>query len=65
MGFFDHRHHWRPKTGNNKVMSRENPAFAVSILIVEDCYCGAVRTIEVEPGKAPEVRISLTPISGP
>lgn len=64
MSFFDHRHHWRPKMDTCKVMSHENPKLSKSILVVEDCHCGAVRTIEIEPGKAPEVRITLTPMYG-
>lgn len=60
MGWFEHRHNWRPKTGLNTVVV-PGSARAKSGLIIEDCSCGAVRQIEFEPGENPTVRIVLPP----
>jgi hypothetical protein len=59
MGWFEHRHWWRPKTALNRVM-QPGTDLAISGLIVEDCSCGAVQTIEFAPGQDPVVRIVET-----
>ena len=56
MGWFEHSHYWRPKTDLNIIKNREGGNQGG--LIVEDCTCGAVRTIEFEPGKPPVVRMA-------
>jgi hypothetical protein len=50
MSWFKHRHYWREKTGYQNGITGG--------LIVEDCTCGAVRTIEFQPGSAPVVRVT-------
>ena len=59
MPWFKHHHYWRPKTDLNRVMDPDNLSIARGGLIIEDCSCGAVRTIEFEPGKAPVIRIGV------
>lgn len=59
MGWFEHRHYWRPKTLMNQIV-KPGTSEAIGGLLVEDCVCGAVRTIEFHPGEAPVVRIALT-----
>lgn len=49
---FRHRHYWR-RICNHPIA--DGPRTAGS-LIVEECRCGAVRTIEIQPGHAPVVR---------
>ena len=54
MGWFKHRHWWikddyhpiKNKEGGNERM-----------LVIEQCRCGAVRTIEYGPGADPIVRV--------
>ncbi len=57
MKWFEHRHYWRPKTDLNTITvpGTEKPRGG---LILEDCMCGAVRTIEFYPGEAPVVRVA-------
>jgi hypothetical protein len=57
MGLFDHKHYWRPKTALNTIRDPETKA-NIGGLIVEDCSCGSVRTIEFMPGEAPVVRVA-------
>lgn len=57
MTWFTHQHYWRPKTDLNTILDPETKA-KIGGLIVEDCRCGAVRTIEFAPGTAPVVRIA-------
>lgn len=59
MAWFEHRHYWRPKTALNTIHVPGEQR-AVAGMIIEDCSCGAVRTIEFEPGKAPIVRYALS-----
>lgn len=59
MGWFDHRHYWRPKTALNTIVDAETKQKRGGLL-VEDCMRGAVRTIEFEPGRAPVVRMAGT-----
>jgi len=58
MSWFKHKHWWRVKSDN---IIKESDGRTRAQLILEDCSCGAVRTIEVEPGKAPVVRIGYDP----
>lgn len=60
MSWFQHRHHWRVKTGLVAVKA-DSAALPHSHMYVEDCACGAVRSIEFAAGRAPEVRIAITP----
>lgn len=62
MGWFEHRHHWRLKTGLNTIASAMGGDKPSGGLIVEDCSCGAVRTIEFYPGEAPVIRTALTTV---
>ena len=55
MGWFDHHHYWKSCTGLNTVINPETQK-ATSARIIEECDCGAVRTIEYAPGIAPVVR---------
>jgi hypothetical protein len=55
MSWFKHRHYWLQKTGLNTVHTQNG---ITGGLIVEDCSCGAVRTIEFQPGSAPVVRVT-------
>lgn len=57
MGFFDHHHWWRPVTGTNVV--RDESGRPYKSIILQQCGCGAVRSIELEPGQAPVVRIAI------
>lgn len=54
---WSHKHYWRPKTSLNAV---EDPATGkiVAGLILENCQCGAVRTIEFSPGRMPVIRMA-------
>jgi len=56
MTWFKHHHYWRPKTGLNTI--RNDDERLSGGLIIEDCRCGAVRTIEFYPGQEPIVRIA-------
>jgi hypothetical protein len=58
MGWFEHHHRWRDKTG---MITLKESGIAQGGLIVEDCRCGAVRTIEFRPGQTPIVRIAASP----
>lgn len=58
MGWFEHKHCWYPKTTPNKVMMPGSD-LATKCLILEVCHCGAVRTIEYEPGQPPVVRLAV------
>lgn len=60
MKWFEHRHYWRPKTVLNKIIDPDTKAVRGGLL-VEDCLCGAVRTIEFEPGIAPTIRVAESP----
>lgn len=53
MGIFDHQHYWRLKDTSHSTGPLDK---AISILKLEECSCGAVRTIEYAPGRAPVVR---------
>jgi hypothetical protein len=57
MTWFKHRHYWRQKTGISTIYAPEGDK-PNGGLIVEDCHCGAVRTIEFYPGQEPIVRIA-------
>lgn len=57
MAWFDHNHYWRPKTALNTI-HQPGQEKASGGLVLEDCSCGAVRTIEFYPGKDPVVRIA-------
>lgn len=59
MGWFgiEHRHYWRPKTAMNTIVDPQTKG-NLGGLVLEDCMCGAVRTIEFYPGKEPTVRIA-------
>jgi hypothetical protein len=57
MTWFKHRHYWRPKTAVNTIPGIPGGA-PIGGLIVEDCHCGVVRTIEFYPGEEPVVRIA-------
>ena len=50
MAWFEHRHYWRPKTALNTVLDPETKE-KIGGLLLEDCPCGAVRTIEFQPGQ--------------
>jgi hypothetical protein len=54
MSWFEHRHYWRPRSD----IELTTEGRAKGIQFVEGCCCGAVRTIEIYPGKAPVVRIA-------
>ncbi len=64
MGFFDHRHHWRRKAGPDRVMSKENKELAQSVILIEDCHCGAIRQIEYTTGREPTIFVVMTPTAG-
>jgi hypothetical protein len=53
MGWFSHKHFWWRATRNHPIKNETggNAAF----VFIEECDCGAVRTIEVRPGHAPVV----------
>lgn len=55
MAWFKHHHYWRPKTALNTIHTAGEQR-ATAGLLVEDCSCGMVRTIEFSPGDAPVVR---------
>lgn len=60
MSWFQHRHWWRRQMEPNPIMA-PNADRTRGLLIVEECGCGAVRTIECVPGTAPVVRYAETP----
>ena len=61
MSWFDHQHVWYPKTQTNTIVD-PSTSKCLALLIVGDCRCGAVRTIEIRPGDAPVVRLTEKPI---
>lgn len=63
MGWFDHKHLWLPKTALNTIKDPHTKG-TIGGLIVEDCSCGLVRTIEFTPGTAPVVRVAAAPKEG-
>lgn len=60
MGWFEHKHLWLPKTELNTIKDPHTRA-VIGAIIIEDCSCGLVRSIEFQPGSAPVVRIAETP----
>jgi hypothetical protein len=60
MGWFEHRHYWRTKTALNPIKDPQTGG-TVGALIVEDCSCGSVRTIEYQPGTPAVIRIAKPP----
>jgi hypothetical protein len=61
VSFFKHRHYWRPKTALNTIHAPDAGSRPTGGLIIEDCRCGAVRTIEFYPDQAPKVRMAAPP----
>jgi hypothetical protein len=59
MGWFDHKHYWLPKTALNTIKDPQSGGI-IGALIVEGCSCGAVRTIEYQPGADPIVRLAAS-----
>jgi hypothetical protein len=57
MSWFEHRHYWRPRTGINTVSNAKGET--VMCLVLEECSCGEVRTIEYQAGQPPIVRMGL------
>lgn len=57
MSWFKHRHWWRRMTGKIEIYPPGLDT-AEAFAILEDCSCGAVRTIEFYPGEAPVVRVA-------
>lgn len=57
MSWFQHKHYWYAKDDAplGKVQGSDEKTIA-SYFILEGCYCGAVRTITIEPGKPPVIR---------
>lgn len=60
MSWFKHRHWWRRKTGKIEIYAPGSD-LAEGFAILEDCSCGAVRTIEFFQGHAPVVRLASAP----
>ena len=56
MAWFKHRHWWRIKIPETPIKPDANGVGG--IIIVEDCRCGAVRTIEIWANQAAIVRIT-------
>jgi hypothetical protein len=54
MGVFDHRHRWLMMAEH--AVAREGGGNQ-AVVRLEECGCGAVRTIEYMPGAAPVVRV--------
>lgn len=54
MGWFEHRHFWRDIDVHPIRADAGKPA--TSIVRLEECSCGAIRTIEYAPGTEPIVR---------
>lgn len=54
MRWFQHRHWWREKNSMRLCAG----GVEKGELIVEECSCGAIRTIEVFPGRQPIVRFA-------
>lgn len=54
MKWFEHRHYWRLKTA----IDLTEKGCTKGVQMVEECGCGALRTIEIFPGKAPVVRMA-------
>lgn len=57
VSWFEHYHSWSPRKVD-AVRQPEAP-YATGALILEQCRCGAVRTIEYTPGQAPVIRIGV------
>jgi hypothetical protein len=57
MAWFAHKHWWRLKVQPCEIKG-ESGAVPMGMLLVEDCSCGAVRTIEIMAGEPPRVRIA-------
>jgi hypothetical protein len=52
------RHYWTPYASPTTVKSATDATGIQSIVYVEKCYCGKMRTVTVEADKAPIVRES-------
>ena len=59
MSWFKHRHWWRTMSRPN--LYNPGGTRPIGEGIIQDCRCGAVRTIEFFPGQAPVVRIAAAP----
>lgn len=59
MRWFEHQHSWFPNiitviaVGPQYMM----PVDGKALLYPQQCHCGAVRTVEIEHGKAPTIRM--------
>ena len=59
MAWFKHKHWWRDRSGI--IVIKRDDGSHQGGMQVEDCTCGAVRTVEFYPGQPPVVRIALKP----
>src|ERR1700686_766598 len=53
--FWNHQHRWLP-IRVNKISADADDRPCVGEIITQECRCGAVRTITIEPGRAPIIR---------
>lgn len=54
MALFKHHHNWRNKTTLNNIVNEDKQV--IGAILLEECYCGDVRTIEIKPGEKPIIR---------
>lgn len=57
MSWFEHRHNWCAVRVNK--VGLLNSDECQGEIILEKCSCGKVRTITVEPGIAPVIRVGI------
>lgn len=60
MGFFDHAHGWQSIRVNRIGLPDPKEERCQGEIITQQCRCGAVRTVTVEPGIPPIIRYAKT-----
>jgi hypothetical protein len=61
MSWFKHRHSWNVRSDLQRVTTTPGAEKPQYCFYVEDCRCGAVRTVELKPGEAPAIRMTEAP----
>lgn len=57
MSWFKHKHYWELRDA----VEMKRDVSCLGIIRVEACSCGAVRTVEIYPGKAPIIYVNEPP----
>lgn len=59
MGLFDHHHDWETIRVNKIVQSPGGGCYGE--VLTQQCQCGSLRTVTIEDGKAPVIRMAVKP----